>query len=213
LIELLAQQERHTEALDQYLELADIYRQMAEIDTARKALANALLLAQDASVGREYSIKILRQMGDIDLSRLDWRRALRVYEQIRTINPGDEESRSHVIDLNLRLGQEDPAAQELDGYLGHLVETDRSHEALNLLEELAREHPGKQTLHARLAEAYRAAGRTADAIAQYDALGEIQLDAGQTKEAITTIQTIIELNPPDIEGYQELLRNLEGEGR
>jgi tetratricopeptide (TPR) repeat protein len=212
LIELLAQQERHTEALDQYLELADIYRQMAEIDTARKALANALLLAQDASVGREYSIQILRQMGDIDLSRLDWRRALRVYEQIRTVNPGDEEARSHVIDLNLRLGQEDPAAQELDSYLGHLVETDRSHEALNLLEELAREHPGKQTLHARLAEAYRAAGRIADAIAQYDALGEIQLDAGQSKEAITTIQTIIELEPPDIEGYRELLRNLEGEG-
>lgn len=210
LIELLAQQERNTEALDQYLELADIYRQMAEIDTARKALANALLLAQDASVGREYSIKILRQMGDIDLSRLDWRRALRVYEQIRTINPGDEEARSHVIDLNLRLGQEDPAAQELDSYLGHLVETDRSHEALNLLEELAREHPGKQTLHARLAEAYRAAGRTADAIAQYDALGEIQLDAGQTEEAITTIKTIIGLNPPDIEGYRELLQNLEG---
>ena len=212
LIELLAQQERNVEALDQYLELADIYRQMAEIDTARKALANALLLAQDATVGREYSIKILRQMGDIDLSRLDWRRALRVYEQIRTINPGDEEARGHVIDLNLRLGQEDPAAQELDNYLGHLVETDRSHEALNLLEELAREHPGKQTLHARLAEAYRAAGRTADAIAQYDALGEIQLDAGQTQEAIATVQTIIKLEPPDIEGYRELLRNLEGEG-
>jgi tetratricopeptide (TPR) repeat protein len=212
LINLLAQQERNTEALDQYLELADIYRQMAEIDTARKALANALLLAQDASVGREYSIKILRQMGDIDLSRLDWRRALRVYKQIRTINPSDEEARSHVIDLNLRLGQEDPAAQELDSYLRHLVEADRSHEALNLLEELAREHPGKQTLHARLAEAYRAAGRTADAIAQYDALGEILLDARQTKEAISIIKTIIELKPPDIEGYRELLRNLEGEG-
>jgi tetratricopeptide (TPR) repeat protein len=151
-------------------------------------------------------------MGDIDLSRLDWRRALRVYEQIRTINPGDEEARSHVIDLNLRLGQEDPAAQELDSYLGHLVETDRSHEALNLLEELAREHPGKQILHARLAEAYRAAGRTADAIAQYDALGEIQLDAGQREQAIHTIRTIIELGPPDIEGYRELLQNLEGGG-
>jgi predicted Zn-dependent protease len=151
-------------------------------------------------------------MGDIDLSRLDWRRALRVYKQIRTINPSDEEARSHVIDLNLRLGQEDPAAQELDSYLRHLVEADRSHEALNLLEELAREHPGKQTLHARLAEAYRAAGRTADAIAQYDALGEILLDARQTKEAISIIKTIIELKPPDIEGYRELLRNLEGEG-
>jgi DNA-binding SARP family transcriptional activator len=82
-------------------------------------------------------------------------------------------------------------------------------EALAYLEELAREHPGKQALHTRLAEAYRAAGRTADAIAQYDALGEIQLDAGQINDAIVTIRTIITLGPPGLEGYQELLRNLE----
>ena len=72
-----------------------------------------------------------------------------------------------------------------------------------------REHPGKQALHARLAEAYRAAGRTSDAIAQYDALGEIQLDAGLVREAIRTIQIIVSLHPPDVSGYQELLRNLE----
>jgi predicted TPR repeat methyltransferase len=74
---------------------------------------------------------------------------------------------------------------------------------------MAREHPGKQALHARLAEAYRAAGRKADAIAQYDALGEIQLDSGSVTEAIRTIRTILDLNPPDKQGYQELLRNLE----
>ena len=64
-------------------------------------------------------------------------------------------------------------------------------------------------LHTRLAEAYRAAGRKADAISQYDALGEIQLDAGQIGEAIQTIRTIIALEPPGLDGYQELLRNLE----
>ena len=208
IIDLMAQQDRNNEALNQYLELSEIYRQMAEINAARKALANALRLAQRTSVGREWSLRILRQMGDIDLSRLDWRRALRVYEQVRTIDTSDEEARSNVIDLNLRLGQEEQAAQELDSYLEYLVQAQRSSEALNLLEELARKHPGKQPLHARLAEAYRAAGRKADAIAQYDALGEIQLDAEQNQEAIKTIQTIIDLEPPDLEGYRELLRNL-----
>ncbi|MGD8604672.1 MAG: tetratricopeptide repeat protein, partial [Anaerolineales bacterium] len=90
----------------------------------------------------------------------------------------------------------------------YLVSNNQSPKALELLEELAREHPGKQILHLRLAEAYRAAGRKEDSIAQYDALGEIQLDAGQMNEAIRTIQTIVEMGPPDIEGYQELLRNL-----
>jgi tetratricopeptide (TPR) repeat protein len=210
LIELLALQDRNDEALEQYLELTEIFRQMAEIDAARTALTNALRLAQNTSVSFEWSLKLLHQIGDIDLSRLDWRRALLIYEQIRTIDPGDEKARGNAIDLNLRLGQEDQAASELDSYLEYLVKNDRGAEALNLLEDLTREHPGKQALHARLAEAYRAADRKADAIAQYDALGEIQLDAGNIQEAIQTVKTIIDLEPPDIEGYHELLNSLKG---
>jgi predicted Zn-dependent protease len=193
------------------MELTEIFRQMAEIDAARTALANALRLAQNTPSSEEWSSKLLHQIGDIDLSRLDWRRALLVYEQIRTIDPSDEKARGNLIDLNLRLGQEDQAAKELDSYLKQLTQTDRGTEALNLIEELTREHPGKQTLHSRLAEAYRAAGRMADAIAQYDALGEILLDAGKNQDAISTIQTIIDLEPPDIEGYQELLKSLKGD--
>ena len=208
LIELLVQQDRGDEALNQSLELAEIYQDMAEIDMARKTLANSLRLSQQMSTGDGWPLRILHMMGDIDLSRLDQRRALRVYEQIRTIDPSDDKARVSLIDLNLRLGQEDQAAKELDSYLEFLVEAGRGAEALNLLEEMAREHPGKQALHARLAEAYKAAGRTADAIAQYDALGEIQLDAGNAEEAVRSIQAILDLNPPDTEGYEELIRNL-----
>lgn len=208
LIELFVQQDRHKEALEHYIDLADIYMQMAELDLARKALAAALSLAQDTSVDREWSVKILREMGDIDLSRLDWRRALRVYSQIRTLDPSDEKARTNVIDLNLRLAQDEQAAQELDGLLEYLVQHDRGQDALTFIEELAREHPGKSILHERLAEAYLAAGRKADAIAQFDALGEILLDNGNNAEAIRIIERIITLQPPDIEGYQELLNNL-----
>jgi DNA-binding SARP family transcriptional activator len=165
-------------------------------------------MAQQLSTGNGWSLKILHMMGDIDLSRLDQRRALRVYEQIRSLDPNDDKARRHVIDLNLRVGQEDQAAKELDSYLEHLVNSGRGPEALSLLEELAREHPGKQALHSRLAEAYKAAGRKADAIAQYDALGEIQLDAGQVEDAIRSIEAIVALDPPDVEGYRELVRNL-----
>ena len=209
LIDLLIQQDRIEEALDQYLELVDFYRQMAQIDEARKALAEAYELAQRGKTERSRSLKILHELADVDLSRLDWRRALASYEQIRSLDPKDDKAATQVIDLDLRLGQEDQAARELDTYLEHLVKSSRSAEALDLLEELAREHPGKQALHARLAEAYRAAGRTSDAISQYDALGEIQLDAGQVRDAARTISIIISLGPPDLEGYRELLRNLE----
>jgi tetratricopeptide (TPR) repeat protein len=209
LIDLLTQQDRLDEALHEYLELSELYKQMAEIDEARKTLEKARELAASAKVDRRRSVEILHQMGDIDLSRLDWRRALRVYEQVQKLDPADDKARHSVIDLNLRLGQEEQAAKELDSYLELLVEANRSSDALDLLEEMAREHPGKQALHSRLADAYRAAGRKADAIAQYDALGEIQLDAGQAEAAARTIQTILSLDPPDAEGYHELLRNLQ----
>ncbi len=209
LIDLLSQQDRLDQALHEYMELSELYKQMAEIDEARKTLAEALRLAQRSTVDRRRSVEILHLMGDIDLSRLDWRRSLRVYEQLRTIEPSDDKARRNVIDLNLRLGQEEQAAKELDSYLELLVQAGRNQEALDLLEEMAREHPGKQALHTRLADAYRAAGRKMDAIAQYDALGEIQLDAGQAEAAARTIQTILSMDPPDSEGYRELLRNLE----
>jgi tetratricopeptide (TPR) repeat protein len=209
LIDLLIQQDKHQAVLEQFLELSDLYRQLAQIDAARKTLAEALKHVQQDGADREWALKVLAKMGDIDNSRLDWRQGLTVFQRIRELDPDNEEASAKIIDLNLRLGQEQLAATELDHYLEVLVHKDRGGEALELLEELAREHPGKQSLHTRLAGAYRGAGRTADAIAQYDALGEIQLDNGDIQAAIQTISTIIEMNPPDIEGYQELIRNLE----
>ncbi|MBN1264044.1 MAG: tetratricopeptide repeat protein [Anaerolineales bacterium] len=211
LINLLAQQDQIDDALSQYYDLADLFRQMAESERSRQTLTDALKLAQRSKNEVDWSVKILHQIGDLDISRLDWQRALRVYEQILTLSDDDEIARLKMIDLGLRLGKEEVIVAHLDKHLQLLVQTRRGKEALALLEDLAREHPGRQILHARLADAYRAIGRKSDAIAQYDALGEIQLDAGHRKEAIKTIRTIIEIGPPDInvDGYHDLLNNLE----
>jgi tetratricopeptide (TPR) repeat protein len=208
LILLLEAQGRYEEAIDHYLEQADLFRQMAQIDKARKTLAEGYEHAQRNNVPKSAQLRLLKRLGDIDVARLDWRRALEVFQAIRQLDPQNPEARAKLIDLNLRLGEEDEAAGILDTHLEHLVQSGDRAAALDLLEELAREHPGKQSLHSRLADAYRAAGRKADAIAQYDALGELQLDIGDRAAAIQTIQTIIDLEPPDIDGYHELLRNL-----
>ncbi len=209
LIDLLAQQDRVDEALRQYLDLSEIYRQMAEINAARKTLGDALQMAQLNAVDRDWLIKILWEIGDIDISRLDWRRALRAFEQICNLDPNEEKAQIQVIDLQLRLGQDDGGANALDHYLKHLVDADRGAEILPMLEDLAREFPGRTQIHKRLAEAYRAVGRRADAIAQYDALAEILLDSGNVQEASNAIKSIIELEPPGVDGYRELLTNLE----
>jgi hypothetical protein len=51
-----------------------------------------------------------------------------------------------------------------------------------------------------------------EAIAEYDALGEMQLEAGLREEAAQTIQTIISLEPDDIEGYRRLYSQIKGGG-
>lgn len=203
---------RQDEALEQYMEMAEIHRQMAQINEARQVLAEAQELAQSIGAGSERMKQILHQMGDIDLARLDLRQGVQVYGEICKLDPADDVARENLVDLHLRLGQEAQAGQALDTYLQILVERGEGTKALNKLEQLVRDYPGKQVLHARLAEAYRAAGRNADAISQFDALGEIQLDAGQMKEAAKTVKIILELDPPDVEGYRELLRNIEAGG-
>jgi hypothetical protein len=45
-----------------------------------------------------------------------------------------------------------------------------------------------------------------------DALGEIHLDAGHTKEAMAVVRAIVGLNPPGVEEYRALLKKLEGAG-
>ncbi|MGA9531122.1 MAG: tetratricopeptide repeat protein [Anaerolineales bacterium] len=209
LILLLEAQGRYEEALDHYMEQADLFRQMAQVEKARKSLAEGYEHAQRNNAPKSTQLRLLKRLGDIDVARLDWRRALEVFQDIRQLDPNNPEARTKLIDLNLRLGEEDEAAEILDTHLEQLVQSGNRAAALELLEDLAREHPGKQSLHSRLADAYRAAGRQADAIAQYDALGELQLDIGDRAAAIQTIQTIIDMEPPDIDGYHELLRNLQ----
>ena len=208
LISLLETQGRFDEALEHYIELAELFRQNAELDRARQTLADAFNQSGQVGASNASKLRLLKMMGDIDVSRLDWRKALEVYQHVRQLDPTNADARARLIDLNLHLGQEDQAAEALDDHLERLVNAGQGSQALELIEELAREHPGKQSLHARLADAYRAAGRKADAIAQYDALGELQVDGGQTESAIKTIQTIIDLGPPDLSGYQDLLANL-----
>ena len=49
-----------------------------------------------------------------------------------------------------------------------------------------------------------------EAIAEYDALGEMQMENGLRDQAVQTIQAIINLGPDDVEGYQRLLGQISG---
>lgn len=210
LIELLETEERWEEALDQYIDLADTYNQLGDFDMARSTYSVAERLANRINASTEKIVRIKHRIADIDQIRLDIRKAQRIYEEIVQLAPDDERARRMLIDLNYRQGNQVEAIKRLDQLLSVYAKKQQVNRIVQLLDELVTLYPTDQNLRSRLAAIYRQLGRKKDAILQLDALGELQLEAGQTDDAANTIRQIIALNPEGVDDYRRLLTQLGG---
>jgi len=210
LIDQLVARGQVNEAINEYLELADMYYRLAELDMARKTYTTALRFVQQSNADRAWNVRILQRMADIDMQRLDWKQAIRIFEQIRTLRPEDAAIRKNLIELNLRLAQSSQAYAELENYITYLDGNRHSADAIPLLEELINDHPEQATLRRALANLYQTAGRTEDAITQLDSAGEALLNAGDKDGAMAAINQILRMNPPNAEEYRKLLAQIGG---
>ncbi len=210
LINILEEQERWEEALRQYISLADTYYQLADFDTARDTYEEAQRLGQKVGADRKQMIHIMHRIADIDIQRLDLKKAMRTCQQIRDMDPTDERARLTLIDLHYRLGNQSEAIKELDGLLKLYATQKRVDLIVKVLEEQVALRPNDMALRSRLARVYQQLGRISEAVEQLDALGELQLEAGLQEAAAITIRQIVALNPPDVEGYRALLEQLGG---
>ena len=208
LIDLMMARGHIDEAIKEFLKLAETYYSLADLGMAHKTYSRALRYAQQANVDRQVKVKILHLMADIDIQSLDWRNALRVFEQIRTLQPDDEKARSMLVDLNFRLNQPGQALSELDNYLTHLIGSAQHEKALESMTTLVSDYPNQPALHRRLAEIYRQHGRMMEAIDQLDIAGDLYLQAGNKPGAIEAVNAILALNPPNATQYQQVLAEL-----
>ena len=210
LIELLVSYGQIDRALEQYLQLADAYYQLANTDKARDVYQDALKLAPRGSPQRNWPAQILHKLGDTHVQRIDWRHALPIYEQIKSMSPGDERARVMLVDLYFKTDQPQRAIREVDELLAAYRSSGKTDKIAPLLEDQVRTYPNDMALRARLAQAYLEGRQLAQAIQQLDALGELQINAGMKREAIATIRAILALNPPDAAEYRQFLAQLEG---
>ncbi len=210
LINMLRKEERWSEVLEQYIDLADAYYQLADFDLARDTYQEAYTLAERLQVRSDKIVHILHRMADISITRLDLRQALRTYEQIKMMSPEDERTRKALMDLNYRLNNRVDAIKELDELMRLYARQQRPDLIAHTLEEQVALYPEEMALRSRLAAFYSHMGRKADAVTQLDALGELQLDAGLHSAAAETIRQIVALNPPGVEDYKRLLSTLGG---
>jgi tetratricopeptide (TPR) repeat protein len=210
LIELLEEEERLDEALDQYIDLADTHHQLGNYDVSRDTYTRAEKIAQRINARPEKMVHIKHRVADIDQMRLDIRKAMKGYEEIIVLAPEDERAHRMLVDLTYRQGNPVEALRRLDKLLGIYARAKQVTKITGLLEELVRLYPEDSGVRSRLAAIYRQLGRKREAIVQLDALGELQLQANLHKQAADTIRQIITLNPDNIEDYRRLLAQLGG---
>lgn len=211
LIDLLMARGKIPEAVQEFIKLADTYYRVADLASSRKTYSRALRFAQQSNAGHDTKVKLMHRMADIDLQSLDYRSAIRVFEQIRTLEPDDGKARDMLFDLNFRLGQPDQAMSELDNYLNHLISIRRSAEALEFINAKILENQNQPALYRRLAEIYRLLGRKEEAINQLEIAKEMFLQAGNRPAAIESVMAILALNPANVKIYQRMLVELEAE--
>jgi tetratricopeptide (TPR) repeat protein len=209
LIDQLVSRGQMDDAIREYLELADIYYRLAELDMARKTYTTALRVVQQANADRNWNIHILQRMADIDMQRLDWKQAIRVYEQIRTLRPDDEGMRKNLIELSLRMGQPAQANAEIESYLTYLQSHGHSEQGIQFVQDLLAERPNDVVLRRALAQLYQQAGRVEEAVTQLDAVAEAMLNGGKKEDAMVVINQILLMGPPNAEQYRQLLMQLQ----
>lgn len=208
LIDLLKRHGQIDRALEHYVAMGDAHYQLAQIDKAREAYQDALKLAPRGSAEKKWQARLLRLIADIDMQRFNWKRALAAYRELRELEPEDERTAMTLVDLYYRVGQPLYAVAELDNYLKQLVRSGRGGKVPGILEDMVNRRPTDPHLIERLSRLYIQQQRRQEAVDLLDKLGETQLDAGQTKEAIATVEKILQLDPPNAATYKQLLSQL-----
>ncbi len=90
----------------------------------------------------------------------------------------------------------------------HVVRDELS-QAVEACRLAAHAAPREPRPRAQLAQLLVRTGNNERALEELDVLGDLQLQRGQKEEAKATIRQIIGMDPPDVEGYQNLLNQLE----
>jgi len=213
LIDILVSHGEIEEALEHYLSLAESYYNLAQMDRAREIYQEALKLAPRGDPGRLWTARILHKIGDIDMQRVDWKRAVSVYEQIRKVAPDDERARLTLMQLYHSLGRPELAIAELDDLLKIYRQRGKTERIFAVLEDAVNERPGDIPLRTRLAQAHLDAGNVDEALQHLDKLGDLQMSAGRTEDTKATIRAIIALNPPNVEAYKQILAQIGGQAK
>lgn len=208
LIDLLISSGRMDEAVQQYMDIANVHYLLAELDLARVDYQKGLSLSQKTVTSRTWAVQILNKLADIELQSLDLKQAIKILEQLRSLEPLESTTRATLIDLYLRIGLPSGAMNELDAFLRLLETAGHSDRAERFLDSILDDRPDNIDIQKRLIRFYQNQNKQAEIIAKLDALAEKCLRQENRDGALATLQNLITLNPPNSNDYRRLYEEL-----
>lgn len=211
LISLLEEIGNPVQAVEEKINLAGVYYNLADLNRAREVYLDAYRSAQNIGASSDLKIKILYHLADVEMQSLEWKHAEEIYQQIQTLKPDENHAKEKLIDIMLRSGQEQEAVKEIDEYLAFMAVVGNKGKIEAFVDHLVIEYPDKVYLRQIKARLYLDSGRKEEAIREYDAVGEMLLDAGENQAAIDAIEMILTLDPPNKNEYLDLIEKLKAE--
>ncbi|HEX2981672.1 MAG TPA: tetratricopeptide repeat protein [Anaerolineaceae bacterium] len=209
LIDLMLAEGQVEEAIQAYMDLADLSYRLGELDAARKDYIDALALAEKIPSAQPTVAKILANVGDIDIQRLDLRQAVKMFEQLRRMQPEDEKARANLVDLHFRLHEDAAGLAEVDNYVSLLAAGNQWRRAASFLEGCAQNWPESAELYKRLGKAYQQSGQRPQAVEAWNTAADLLTAKKDHAGAMEALQTILTLDPPDSDSYRERLENVQ----
>lgn len=211
LIDLLISSGRMDEAVQQYMDIANVHYLLAELDLARENYQKALTLSQKTVTSRTWAVQILNNLADIELQSLDLKQAIKILEQLRSLEPLDSTTRATLIDLYLRIGLPSGAMNELDAFLRLLETAGHTDRSERFLDTLLEDRPDNVDIQKRLIRYYQTQNRQTEIIEKLDALAEKCLRQENRDGALATLQNLLSLDPPNSNDYRRLFEELKNQ--
>lgn len=163
LIGLCSRQGAPEIALEQTLQLMRVEGQLADYDAADRVAQQALEMAGGLENSREWSVRVLEQLKDLQVQRLDWEGALASVGKLIELDPENVGCKEERLRFELLLGREGEAWDALRGDLAAAAQAGELGEWRRFLRGLLGELGENPLIRGGLAEAQRLDGQAGDA--------------------------------------------------
>jgi tetratricopeptide (TPR) repeat protein len=208
LIDLLMSNGAVDVAMHHYVQLAEGFYQLAQVDRAVEKLNEALRVAPRANPEAEWNLKIQRRLADIHTQRLDGRRAVAALEGIYQARPMEIETVQQLTSLYFRLGAEERALNVIEDTTNRLLHTEGQTTAYRFLQHEVTQQATNPTVVKLFGTFQSEWGESDGAARSWEKAVELFVRKGDKAQAGALLRRIIALRTTNEARYRAMLEHL-----